>query len=151
MMDQRPSARSTFLMEYKQFIVQAFEREPGKWRASVQHGNGKLLWNGRSNIVKFVTAIDAKTPEAAMQMALAAIGSRRILAPTSGFVGLFCAPGESAVELLSEDQARRPARQRLVSRFQCQLRDVLSDGTIELFMNCHSGGRWVSCRDTSSG
>jgi hypothetical protein len=28
-------------MEYKQFRVQAFEREPGKWRANVRRGDGK--------------------------------------------------------------------------------------------------------------
>ena len=60
-------------MEYKQFTVQAFEREPGKWRASVRRTDGKLVWNGRAKIRTFVTAIDAPTPEAAMQMALAAI------------------------------------------------------------------------------
>ena len=27
-------------MEYKQFVVRAFEREPGKWRASVERANG---------------------------------------------------------------------------------------------------------------
>jgi hypothetical protein len=27
-------------MEYKQFILKAFERQPGKWRASVQRANG---------------------------------------------------------------------------------------------------------------
>jgi len=60
-------------MEYKQFTVQAFEREPGKWRASVQRADGKLLWKGRAKIRKFVTAIDVTTPERAMQMAVAAI------------------------------------------------------------------------------
>ena len=60
-------------MEYKQFTVQAFEREPGKWRASVQRADGKLLWKGRAKIRKFVTAMDATTPERAMQMAVAAI------------------------------------------------------------------------------
>jgi hypothetical protein len=60
-------------MEYKQYTVQAFEREPGKWRASVQRADGKLLWKGRTKIRKFVTGIDATTPERAMQMAIAAI------------------------------------------------------------------------------
>ena len=30
-------------MEYKRFNVKAFEREPGKWRASVERANGKVL------------------------------------------------------------------------------------------------------------
>jgi hypothetical protein len=62
-----------FPMEYKQFTVQAFEREPGKWRASVQRADRKLLWKGRAKIREFVTAIDAPTAERAIRMALAAI------------------------------------------------------------------------------
>jgi len=60
-------------MDYKQFTVKTFEREPGKWRASVQRTNGRLLWAGRAKIRHFVTGIDATTPQRAMQMALAAI------------------------------------------------------------------------------
>jgi len=60
-------------MEYKRFIVQAFEREPGKWRARVQRADRKLLWKGRAKIAEFVTAVDVTTPERALQMALAAI------------------------------------------------------------------------------
>jgi len=60
-------------MQYKQFIVQAFEREPGKWRARVRRADGKLLWKGRTKIAEFVTAVDVATPERAMHMALAAI------------------------------------------------------------------------------
>ena len=65
--------QTTVLMEYKRFIVQAFEREPGKWRARVQRADRKLLWKGRAKIAEFVTAVDVTTPERAMQMALAAI------------------------------------------------------------------------------
>ena len=62
-------------MEYKQFIVQTFEREPGKWRASVERTNGKAIIataNGRK-LAKFVTGVDAKSAQAAMLMAMAAI------------------------------------------------------------------------------
>ena len=64
-------------MEYKQFIVKAFEHEPGKWRASVERANGKPLLASRrmASFTEFVTAMDTTTPEAAMQMALAAIDS----------------------------------------------------------------------------
>jgi hypothetical protein len=31
-------------MEYKEFVIRAFEREPGKWRASVQRANGRPFW-----------------------------------------------------------------------------------------------------------
>ncbi len=35
-------------MEYRQYIVKAFERKPGKWRASVQRCDGRpLMVTGR--------------------------------------------------------------------------------------------------------
>jgi hypothetical protein len=65
---------SVVAMEYKQFIVKVFEREPGKWRASVQRADGKpLIIAKRKRILKFVTGIDATTAGAAMQLALVAI------------------------------------------------------------------------------
>jgi|SRR5580693_3818943 hypothetical protein len=64
-------------MEYKQFVVRAFEREPGKWRASVERANGKALLKAiarrRKALHAFVTGVDATTADAAMQMAIAAI------------------------------------------------------------------------------
>jgi len=60
-------------MEYKRFTIKTIEREPGKWRASIQRTNGKPLWAGRAKIRHFVTGRDATTPQRAMQMALAAI------------------------------------------------------------------------------
>jgi len=66
-------ARSNVSVQYKQYTVQAFERELGKWRASVRRSDGRLLWKGRARIRSFVTGIDATTPQRALQMALAAI------------------------------------------------------------------------------
>ena len=64
-------------MEYKQFVVKAFEREPGKWRASVQRANGKALLSARTHsrraIDKFITCMDVTAADAAMRMAMAAI------------------------------------------------------------------------------
>jgi hypothetical protein len=64
-------------MEYKQFVVKAFEREPGKWRASVERANGKVLLRAmarrRRALDKFITGMDASAAEAAMRMAMAAI------------------------------------------------------------------------------
>jgi predicted neutral ceramidase superfamily lipid hydrolase len=64
-------------VEYKQFIVRAFEREPGKWRASVQRTNGKALLSAmtrrRRAIDKFITGMDATAADAAVRMAIAAI------------------------------------------------------------------------------
>ena len=71
--DRRGDAQSTFPMQYKQYTVQAFERELEKWRASVRRTDGRFLWKGRAKIRSFVTGIDATTPQRALQMALAAI------------------------------------------------------------------------------
>jgi hypothetical protein len=61
-------------MEYRQFILKAFEREPGKWRASVQRANGlPISSHHRGRLRKFVTGTDASTAEAAALMAVAAI------------------------------------------------------------------------------
>jgi hypothetical protein len=65
------------VVEYKQFVVRAFEREPGKWRASVERANGKALLGAitrsRRAIDKFITCIDTTAADAAMRMAMAAI------------------------------------------------------------------------------
>ena len=64
-------------MEYKQFVVKAFEREPGKWRASVERANGKALLKAmgscRRTLHIFVTGMDVTAADAAMRMAMAAI------------------------------------------------------------------------------
>jgi hypothetical protein len=61
-------------MEYNGFVVKASEREPGKWRASVRHGNAiRVISHSRIKLDKFVTGIDAPSAEAAMRMAIAAI------------------------------------------------------------------------------
>jgi hypothetical protein len=62
-------------MEYKQFIVRAFEREPGKWRASVERADGKVIMRmtNRRTLAKFVTGVDVKSAQAAILMAMAAI------------------------------------------------------------------------------
>jgi hypothetical protein len=63
-------------MEYKQFIINRFEREPGKWRATVRRSDGKpLMVSGRARVKlsEFVTGVDAMTAEAALLAAMAAI------------------------------------------------------------------------------
>jgi hypothetical protein len=63
-------------MEYKQFVVRAFEREPGKWRACIKRANGKAIMarlDHRLKLAKFTTGVDAKSAQAAMLMAMAAI------------------------------------------------------------------------------
>ena len=95
-------------MEYKRFTVKAFEREPGKWRASIQRTNGKPLWAGRAKIRHFVTGIDATTPQRAMQMALAAIDRGAFSSEPVGFADIRCDRGRQA--RVMPDLMRRRAR-----------------------------------------
>ena len=63
-------------MEYKQFIVKAFSRGPGKWRASVKRLDGKPLMHvGRARVKldQFITGADSSTPKDALLLAMAAI------------------------------------------------------------------------------
>ena len=62
------------LAEYKRFIVRAFEREPGKWRASIRRADGKpVKVIGGKKLEQSVTRFDARTADAAIRMAMAAI------------------------------------------------------------------------------
>ena len=63
-------------MEYRHFLLRAFQREPGKWRASVKRIDGKplmLVGSERAKLEKFVTGIDSATPKDALLVAIAAI------------------------------------------------------------------------------
>jgi hypothetical protein len=61
-------------MEYKRFVVRAFEREPGKWRASIRRADGKpVKVIGRKKLEQSVTRFDARMADAAIRMAIAAI------------------------------------------------------------------------------
>jgi len=70
-------------MEYKQFVVRAFEQEPGKWRAKILRYNGEPLVTGRKRIVQFITGIDRATPSAALLAALEAIDAGAFSRATS--------------------------------------------------------------------
>ena len=49
-------------MEYKEFYVEAFEREPGKWRANIRRIDGKpVKVIGRERLEKSATKFDATT------------------------------------------------------------------------------------------
>jgi hypothetical protein len=60
-------------MEYQGYLVDAFERDPGKWRAKLSRSSGRPLITGRKKIWRFVTGVDATTASAALLIALAAI------------------------------------------------------------------------------
>jgi hypothetical protein len=60
-------------MEYKRFVVRAFEREPGKWRAKILRPIGKPLRTGQNRVAQFITGVDRTTASAALLAALEAI------------------------------------------------------------------------------
>ncbi len=61
-------------MEYKGFYVEAFEREPGKWRANIRRIDGKpVKVIGRERLEKSVTKFDATTEIAAKAIAMEVI------------------------------------------------------------------------------
>jgi hypothetical protein len=68
-------------MKYGQFVVHAFEREPGKWRARIWRVDGAaIVITGRKKLRRFVTGLDVRTAPAAMLMAMKAIDSGTFLA-----------------------------------------------------------------------
>ena len=61
-------------VEYKRFFVKAFEREPGKWRASIRRADGKPLNVIRGKkLEQFVTGLDAPEAVAAIFIAMTSI------------------------------------------------------------------------------
>jgi hypothetical protein len=61
-------------MEYQQFSVTAFERQPNKWRARIRRLDGMpVLIQGLKRLDQFVTGIDSETAQAALLTAMAAI------------------------------------------------------------------------------
>ncbi len=61
-------------VEYKRFVVKAFERGPGKWRASIRRADGKpVKVIGGKKLEKTVTRFDTRTADAAIRMAMIAI------------------------------------------------------------------------------
>ena len=70
-------------MEYQGFVVDAFERDPGKWRSKLSRSSGSPLITGRKKLWRFVTSVDATTASAALLIALAAIDAGMFARATS--------------------------------------------------------------------
>lgn len=60
-------------MQYKRFTIDAYEREPGKWRARVRRTSGRALIAGPGKPLEFVTAMDSASEVDALTMAIEAI------------------------------------------------------------------------------
>jgi len=63
-------------MEYKHFVLNAFQQRPGKWRASVRRSDGTplaVVGPHKVKITQSVTHIDSVTADDAFRMAVEAI------------------------------------------------------------------------------
>ena len=63
-------------MEYKHFVVNAFQQRPGKWRASVKRSDGTpliVVGPHKRKIAQSVTHVDSSTADDAVRMAIEAI------------------------------------------------------------------------------
>ena len=71
-------------MEYKRFIVDAFEREPGHWRARIiRRGGQPLTAARRTKLQFFVTETDSTSASEAMILAMAAIDAGMFIRKTN--------------------------------------------------------------------
>ena len=62
-------------MEYRAFLIQAFEPKPGKWRARIRRADGKAIMvrAEKKKLTQVVTGVDSATAEAALLVAISAI------------------------------------------------------------------------------
>jgi hypothetical protein len=84
-------------MEYKQFCVQAFEREPGKWRADIRRADGgpvKVI--GRKKLEKSITRFDATSAVAALVVAMAVIDAGAFVRDRVGTEKFWRCQGQSS-------------------------------------------------------
>jgi hypothetical protein len=59
--------------ERKCFQIDAFEREQGKWRASIRRSDGSKVRVGTTHLDIFITSVDTSTADQALQLARKAI------------------------------------------------------------------------------
>jgi hypothetical protein len=97
-------------MEYKQFIVRAFEREPGKWRAKILRPIGKPLITGRKRIVQYISGVDRTTASAALLAALEAIDAGAFARPATLPEKFWRRRGQRSNTPTLDDRSIRPAQ-----------------------------------------
>ena len=55
--------------EGERFQIEVFEREPGKWRASIRRSDGSKVRVGNMRVDLFITSVDTSTADQALQLA----------------------------------------------------------------------------------
>ena len=103
-------------MDYKQFIIQAFEREPNKWRAKIFRYTGKPLITGRKRIMQFVTGVDATTASAALLRAVEAIDAGVFARPATSPEKFWRRPGRRSNARPIDDRPAQRASQNDVEK-----------------------------------
>jgi hypothetical protein len=76
-------------MEYKEFDIQPFEQEPGKWRARVRRTNRMPLIRGKK-LIEYVIDTDATTVTDALKMAIVAVDASYFLPRSKRGTERFC-------------------------------------------------------------
>lgn len=102
-------------MEYKQFVIRAFEAEFGKWRARIWRANGKSLRaTGRGKPREFVTGLDSPTAVAAVLMAMTVIDAGTFSRAKQAYTEKFWRPrgGRSSLLALRLRPRRSTSRPR---------------------------------------
>jgi Arc/MetJ-type ribon-helix-helix transcriptional regulator len=64
--------------ERKCFQIDAFERERGKWRASIRRSDGSKVRVGNMHFDLFITSVDTSTAAQALQLARKTIDARAV-------------------------------------------------------------------------
>jgi len=60
-------------MRYKGFLIGAFEKEPGKWRAQIGRAHGRPLKSGDDQIQESVTGMEHSSAVEALTIAMGAV------------------------------------------------------------------------------
>jgi hypothetical protein len=61
-------------MQYEQYVITPFEKNPNRWRAKIRRADGfPILIRGPKKLDQFVTGIDCESAQAALLAAMAAI------------------------------------------------------------------------------
>jgi hypothetical protein len=68
-------------MHYRGFVIDAFEPEPGKWRARIGRTHGRPLRSTRRGLREFITRVDQASAAAALTLAMEAIDSDPLFRP----------------------------------------------------------------------
>jgi hypothetical protein len=55
-------------MAYGRFQIEVFERDPGKWRASIRRSDGSKVRPGDTRLDVFTTSVDTSTADQASEL-----------------------------------------------------------------------------------